>query len=81
MVLGSAWLVRGYDSLLVSTTLSRGLGQSALSVVAVAVVGKWFGRNVGTAMAVFTLLVSVGFMVATPALEYAVGRVGWRAAA
>ncbi len=47
--------------LFVAILLTRGLGQSALSVVSLATVGKWFVRRLSVAMAVFSVLVSVGF--------------------
>ena len=40
--------------LAVLITLTRGLGQSALSVVSLAAVGKWFARRLPSAMAVYT---------------------------
>jgi len=49
--------------LFVAVLLTRGLGQSALSVVSLAMVGKWFERRLSVAMAVFALLVAVGFIV------------------
>jgi len=61
-------------------TLTRGLGQSALSVVSITIVGKWFVRRLNTAMAVYTVALSVGFMAAFPALGAAVTAYGWRAA-
>src|SRR5580698_3206682 len=39
--------------LFIALTLVRGLGQGALSVVAIALVGKWFRRRAGVAMGVF----------------------------
>src|SRR6267142_4168557 len=47
-------------------TLTRGLGQSALSVVSIALVGHWFVRRIDTAMAVYSIALSVGFMAAFP---------------
>lgn len=44
--------------------LTRGLGQSALSVVSLAMVGQWFERRLSMAMGVYSLLVAVGFMSA-----------------
>src|SRR5262249_20915124 len=41
--------------LLVWLTLVRGFGQGALSVVSMAIVGKWFTRRLGPAMGVFTV--------------------------
>lgn len=61
-------------------TLVRGLGQGALSVVAIALVGKWFRRRAGVAMGAFTLLLAVGFIAPIFAVEAAVKSVGWRAA-
>ena len=48
--------------LFVAILLTRGLGQSALSVVSLAMVGKWFQRRLSIAMGVFSVLVAVGFM-------------------
>ena len=61
-------------------TLTRGLGQSALSVVSLAMVGKWFRRRLTRAMAVYSLLMSVGFMAAFPLVGAVVLVYGWRAA-
>jgi MFS family permease len=58
----------------------RGLGQGALSVVSMALVGKWFTRRLGTAMGVYTVLLGVGFMISFVALGYAVSALGWRGA-
>ncbi len=66
--------------LCVAITLSRGLGQSALSVVSLALVGKWFGRGLNYAMGVYSLLVGIGFIVAFPTVGYSVLAFGWRAA-
>ena len=57
----------GLIALLVFVTLTRGFGQSALSVVSLAMVGKWFRRRLTWAMAVYALVMSVGFMAAFPA--------------
>ena len=59
--------------------LTRGLGQSALSVVSLAAVGKWFARRLPSAMAVYTLIMSVGFMVAFPLVGAVTSAHGWRA--
>jgi MFS family permease len=61
-------------------TLTRGFGQSALSVVSITVVGKWFVRRLDTAMAVYTVALSVGFMLAFPLVGAAVIEYGWRSA-
>src|SRR5688572_13847055 len=64
--------------LVVLLTLTRGLGQSALSVVSLAAVGKWFFRRLPSAMAVYTVVMSVGFMVAFPAVGAVTTAYGWR---
>ena len=58
--------------------LTRGLGQSALSVVSLAAVGKWFSRRLPAAMAVYTLVMSVGFMAAFPLIGAVTSARGWR---
>jgi MFS family permease len=60
-------------------TLTRGFGQSALSVVSLALVGKWFARRLNLAMGVYSLLVGIGFMTAFPGVGQAVLHFGWRA--
>ena len=67
-------------TLFVAITLTRGLGQSALSVVSLAMVGKWFRRRLTRAMAVYSLLMSIGFMAAFPLVGAVVLAYGWRAA-
>lgn len=59
-------------------TLTRGLGQSALSVVSITMVGKWFVRRLNLAMAVYTVVLSVGFMLAFPLIGAIVIKSGWR---
>ena len=66
--------------LLVLITLTRGLGQSALSVVSLAMPGKWFRRRLTWAMGVYALVTSVGFMLAFPATGALVQARGWRVA-
>ncbi len=70
----------GAASVALLITLTRGFGQSALSVVSITVVGKWFVRRLDTAMAAYTVALSVGFMVAFPLVGAAVVEHGWRAA-
>jgi MFS family permease len=67
-------------SLMIALTLVRGLGQGALSVVSLAMVGVWFTRRRGPAMGVFSILMTVGFIAATLAVTQAVADHGWRAA-
>src|SRR6202171_5264924 len=54
----------GVASLIVSVTLTRGFGQSALSVVSLALAGKWFARRLNYAMGVYSVLVGLGFIAA-----------------
>ena len=61
-------------------TLTRGLGQSALSVVSIAMVGHWFVRKIAAAMAVYSVALSIGFMIAFPLAGTLVQQWGWRAA-
>jgi MFS family permease len=72
--------INGVVGLFVLVTLTRALGQSALSVVSMAVVGKWFKRHVGVAMSVYSLLVSLFFMAAFVLVGGAVDEWGWRTA-
>jgi MFS family permease len=66
--------------LAVWVTLTRGLGQSALSVISIALVGLWFTRRIDTAMAIYSVVLSVGFMAAFPLVGWLVQAWGWRAA-
>ena len=59
--------VTSVAALAVLVTLTRGLGQSALSVVSLTMVGQWFVRRIDTAMAIYSVVMSVGFMMAFPA--------------
>lgn len=70
----------GLVALFITVTLSRGLGQSALSVASLALVGKWFARRLNMAMGVFSVLVGIGFIIAFPTVGQAVLASGWRAA-
>lgn len=61
-------------------TLTRGFGQSALSVVSITIVGQWFVRRLNLAMAVYTIALSIGFMLAFPLIGAIVLSNGWRTA-
>jgi MFS family permease len=84
LLLGSAVLAMSratsVTALVVLITLSRGLGQSTLSIVSLAMVGKWFRRRLSLAMAVYAVAMSVGFMAAFPLVGALVLERGWRAA-
>lgn len=60
--------------------LTRGVGQSALSVVSLAMVGQWFSRRLPYAMGVYSVAMSLGFMLAFPLVGYVVQSRGWRVA-
>jgi MFS family permease len=72
--------VSSLASLAVALTLTRALGQSALSVVSLAMVGQWFVRRIDLAMAIYSVVMSVGFMAAFPLVGSLVQNVGWRTA-
>ena len=69
-----------YIAVAVWITLTRALGQSALSVVSLAIVGHWFVRRIDKAMAIYSVAISVGFMAAFPLVGYIVQTQGWRTA-
>jgi MFS family permease len=72
--------VRSVAALALWVTLTRGLGQSALSVISITTVGQWFVKRIDAAMAVYSVVLSVGFMIAFPIVGWAVQRGGWRSA-
>lgn len=84
LVLGGVVVVmsqtRGAGDLALWLTLTRALGQSALSVIALAIVGHWFVRRIDKAMAVFSVVMSVGFMLAFPTVGWLIQAQGWRSA-
>jgi MFS family permease len=51
-----------------------------LSVVSIAMVGHWFVRKIAAAMAAYSVLLSIGFMMAFPLVGTLVQQWGWRAA-
>ena len=69
-----------FAALAVWVTGTRALGQSALSVVSLAMVGRWFVRRIDAAMAAYSIVMSVGFMLAFPLVGSLVQRLGWRQA-
>jgi MFS family permease len=72
--------VKGVVTIALLITLTRGLGQSALSVISITIVGQWFARRLSQAMAVYTIALSVGFMLAFPIIGSMVIERGWRTA-
>ncbi len=71
-------LTQDYWQLFVALVLVRGLGQGALSVVSLAMVGKWFTRRLGIAMGLFSVLLTIGFIVSFVGVGEAVKAAGWR---
>lgn len=69
-----------FTELAIWITLTRGLGQSALSVVSLAMVGQWFVRRIDAAMAIYSVVMSVGFMLAFPLVGAMTQFWGWRVA-
>lgn len=70
----------GVAAMAVAITLTRGLGQSALSIVSLAMVGKWFHARLTRAMSVYAVAMSIGFMIAFPLVGAIVTTRGWRTA-
>jgi MFS family permease len=65
-------------TLAICITLTRGIGQSSLSIVSLAMVGKWFRRRMTPAMAIYAVIMSIGFMIAFPVVGAIVTDRGWR---
>jgi len=70
----------GTISLLVTLILVRGFGQSALSVVSMTIIGKWFSRRLGLAMGLFAVLLTFGFIGSVVGMGGAIEAWGWRGA-
>ncbi|MPZ18887.1 MAG: MFS transporter [Luteitalea sp.] len=70
----------GVVLLFVLVLATRALGQSALSVASITTVGKSFDRQVGVAMGVYAVLLSVLFAAAFIAVGGVVRVSGWRTA-
>ena len=69
-----------FVELAIAVTLTRALGQSALSVISLAMVGQWFVRRIDMAMAIYSVALSIGFMMAFPVVGSLVQSRGWRVA-
>lgn len=66
--------------LAIALAATRAVGQGALSVISIALVGQWFRRRINAAMAVYSLVLSMGFMIAFPLVGSVVQSAGWRRA-
>ncbi len=75
------WMTRITDvtSLVVAITLTRGFGQSMLSVISITMIGKWFGTHVRSAMAIYSVLMSIGMAVGVGVIGGRIEADGWRA--
>jgi MFS family permease len=76
------WLsqARNWEELFGALILTRGLGQSALSVVSITMVAKWFeGKSLANAMACYSVLMAMMFAVLTPSVGHALeAGTSWR---
>jgi len=80
---GAAYAMTSSTSILIlglAITLTRGFGQSMLSVVSITMLGKWFHRNAGLAMGSYSVLMTVLLAAGTGLLASRVSAVGWRPA-
>ncbi len=66
--------------LLLILTLTRGFGQSALSVCSITAMGKWFTHRSGPAMGWYAFLMGILFASAFGVVGYLVREQGWRVA-
>jgi MFS family permease len=80
VVWGMSRLTGGTILLFLLVLATRALGQSALSVSSITAVGKSFDRQVGVAMGVYSVLITIFFAGAFTAVGTAVRLSGWRAA-
>jgi MFS family permease len=73
------WMTRLHSSreFAVAVMLTRGFGQSALSVISITMVGEWFTQRTSLAMAVYSLMLSLGFAYA-PQLAKPWAESDWR---
>ncbi len=84
-VLGMGQAEPGWGPLLVPglfalVLLTRGLGQSALSVVSLALMGRSVGRRAGLGVGVYSFVTAVGFMAAFATIKHVMEswEPGWR---
>lgn len=64
----------GPGTLLLALIFVRGLGQTSLSIVSMAMIGKWFRRRLGLATGVYTVLLTFGFISTIVGLGVMVGK-------
>ncbi len=68
----------GIISFFAGMLLTRGLGQSALSTTSLTLVGKWFPDKLAKAMAIFSVISGIGFIVLFTSVGGLVKHLGWR---
>src|SRR5262249_10352121 len=73
-------LAGGIAALFVLVLATRALGQSALSVASITVVGKAFDRSIGLAMGIYSVLLAIFFGGAFTIAGSFVRNAGWREA-
>lgn len=67
-------------SLFWSLLLIRGLGQTSLSIAAMAIISKWFRARTGPAMGLFAVLLTFGFIASILGIGAIADSSGWRVA-
>lgn len=82
VVLWMSMIRENHVSFFVALLLTRGFGQSALSVASIALVSKYFQkRQLGIAMGIYSLLTSIFFMAAFGGMGYVLqSKIPWREA-
>lgn len=70
----------GLPSLILGLWLSRALGQSALSAGSISLVGLVARNRPPSIMAAYSIQLSIGFMIAFPAVGFWIRTAGWRTA-
>ncbi|HUY31970.1 MAG TPA: MFS transporter [Pirellulales bacterium] len=72
--------VETWPALFLAVTLTRGFGQSMLSICSLTIVAKAFRRRIGLAMGVYSIALGLGFGAAGKLAVMAVVAYGWRTA-
>jgi MFS family permease len=72
--------VAAVAALALAITLTRALGQSALSVASLTLIGRSRAGRLDSAMAAFSIVMGMGFMIAFPVVGSLVQSQGWRVA-
>lgn len=79
-VWGMSQLGGGVWPLFALVLATRALGQSALSIASITTVGKTFGKDASLPMGVYSVLLSIFFVIAFLAVGGSVAAAGWRTA-